>query len=358
MLRRTFEWYRVVNPSPPSQVIDNREAAAHDIMTAIAEAEDWELALDCACGAVAGFEASFTQDAEVVKSLVGAVRAHDSSFPEDLTENALELRVCASLALGEMLATKASEAVAVGSVLRSGLGVRPAPAGRFLRQMVDELTSVATRALSDEAEARRQRSTGIGGALRALAEPSDHEAEWNDLVPAIKATFDELGKQAAMDREEINILWWMFAGTSTTGEQFAKMPVGAAALCCGAELGSLCLLPPTSSHEAMLRRAYETGRQKDELTKKTLESIAADWTSPMQTALVPEEADRDLAMNHPALFPLSWLCGRLLASKGSKGWAAEFKRATEIPARCSRSSVDWAIQGFRERTALRTLGTM
>ena len=108
MLRRTFEWYRVVNPTPTSEVIENRKAAARDIMAAIDDAEDWGLAFDCASGAVAGFEAGFTQDSDVVKSLVGAIRAHDSSFPEDLTENALELRVCAALALGEMLAGKGS----------------------------------------------------------------------------------------------------------------------------------------------------------------------------------------------------------------------------------------------------------
>ena len=356
MLRRTFEWYRVVNPRPPSEVIDNRKAAAHDIMTAIAHADDWDLALDCASGAVVGFEAGFTQDADVVKSLVGAIRAHDSSFPEDLTENALELRVCAALALGEMLEAKASAAVVIGSLLRSGLGVRPAPAGRFLKQMVGELTSASAKALSDAAELRRQRLVGIGRDLRELAEPSDYETAWNGLVPAIRAALDEVGKQSAMDREEINILWWMFAGTSTMGQQFAEMPVGAAALCCGAELGSLCILPPTSSHEAMVRRAYETGRKQDDVTKGTIETVAAHWTAPIQSALVPDQDDRDFAMNHPALFPLSWLCSRLLASDGSKGWAAEFKGSTKIPASCTRSSVDWAIQAFRERTALRTLG--
>lgn len=354
MLKRTFEWYRVVNPMPPSEVIDNRKAAAQDVMTALAQAEDWDLALACASGAVAGFEASFTQDAEVVKSLVGAIRAHDSSFPEDLTENALELRVCAALALGEML-TESSDAAIIGSVLRSGFGVRPAPAGRFLKKMVGELTSASTKTLSDEAELLRQRSVSIGGKLGELGEPSDHEAAWNDLVPVIKATFDEVRKQAAMDREEINILWWMFAGASTLGQQFAEMPVGAAALCCGAELGSLCLLPPAPSHEAMVRRAYAAGRQRDDLTKRTIESVAAHWTAPMQIALVPDEEDRKFAMDYPALFPLSWLCSRLLASDGSKGWPAEFKRSTKIPASCSRSAVDWAIQGFRERTALRAL---
>ena len=253
MLRRTFEWYRVVNPMAPSAVIDNRQAAAHDIRTAIAHAEGWSLALDCASGAVGGFEAGFTQDSHVVQSLVGAIRAHDSSFPEDLTDNALELRVCAALALGEILAANASDAAVIGSLLRSGFGVRPAPAGRFLKQMVGELMSASAKALSDAAELRRQRLVDIGRDLRELPEPSDYETAWNGLVPAVRATFDEVGKQSAMDREEINILWWMFAGTSTLGQSFAKMPVGAAALCCGAELGSLCLLPPTSSHEAMVR---------------------------------------------------------------------------------------------------------
>ena len=60
-------------------------------------------------------------------------------------------------------------------------------------------------------------------------------------------------------------------------------------------------------------------------------------------------------MTHPALLPLSWLCSRLLASDGSTGWAAEFKGVTKIPASCTRCSVDWAIQAFRERTALRAL---
>ena len=225
--------------------------------------------------------------------------------------------------------------------------------------MVGELTSASAKALSDEAGLRRQRLVGIGKDLKELAEPSDYETAWNSLVPDIRATLDEVGKQSAIDREEVNILWWMFAGTSTTmGQQFAEMPVGAAALCCGAELGSLCLLPPTSSHEAMVRRAYEKGRKQDDLTKRKIESVAAHWAAPMQSALVPDQEDRDFAMNHPALFPLSWLCSRLLASNGSKGWAAEFNGTTKIPASCTRSSVDWAIQAFRERTALRTLGEL
>lgn len=359
MLSRTFEWYRVVNLRPTSEVIENRKAAALDIVTAIDDAEDWDLALECASGAVAGFETGFTQDSHVVESFVGAIRTHDSSFPEDLAENALELRVCAALALGEILARngdkETTDPMVIGSVLRSGFGVRPTPAGKYLKQMVSELAVTAEKALSDKAVLCRQRPLRIGKGLKELAEPSDFETAWNSLAPAIRAELDEVGKQSAMDREEINILWWMFGGVSTTtGQQFAGMPVGAAALCCGAELGNQCLLPPTGNHEAMIRRAYEAGRKSTDLTERKIESIAASWTAPIESVLVPDEEDRTLAMNYPALFPLSWLCSRLLASNGAKGWATEFKGFTKIPASYTRSSVNWAIQAFRERTALRT----
>ena len=203
---------------------------------------------------------------------------------------------------------------------------------------------------------RRHRPPSIGKDLKALANPPDLETAWNSLVPAIRAALDEVAKQSAIDREEINVLWWMFGGVSTTtGQQFAEMPVGAAALCCGAELGNQCLLPPAASHEAMIRRAYEAGRKSDDLTERKIESVAASWTTPIESVLVPDDDARELAMKHPALFPLSWLCSRLLASNGAKGWAAEFKGLTKIPTSWTRSSVNWAIQAFRERTALRAV---
>src|SRR6266446_2070529 len=144
MLSRTFEWYRIVNPRPSSQTIDNRKAAAQDIVKAIDEAEDWHLLLGCAAGVVAGFEKRFAQDSPVVQCLVGAIREHESAFPQDLSENALALRACAAIALGEIVVRHGDQAppddaVQIASVLRSGLGVRPAQKGKYLRQLLDEL---------------------------------------------------------------------------------------------------------------------------------------------------------------------------------------------------------------------------
>ena len=164
----------------------------------------------------------------------------------------------------------------------------------------------------------------------------------------------EIAQQSAIDREELNILWWMFGGVSSTLEQpIVEMASGAAVLCCGAELANHCLVPPTPNLEAMVRRAYEAGRQTQKMAARNIEEVAADWDIQIPNVLVPDEDTRNLAQNYPSLFPLSWLCNRLLASKGATGWAAEFESMTNIPANHTRSPTDWAIQAFRERVAHR-----
>ena len=125
MLDRAFEWYRIVNALPTSQTIDNRKAAIVDLISSIDDADDQSIALDCACGVVAGFDQTLGHDAQTVQTLVSKLRAHESAFPQELSENALELRACAAIALGEILARggdcPATDAVQIASVLRACL---------------------------------------------------------------------------------------------------------------------------------------------------------------------------------------------------------------------------------------------
>lgn len=361
MLIRAFEWYRLVNVQPTSQTIDNRAAAARNIMSAIDEAEDWHLALGCAVGVVAGFEGNFTQDSPVVQSLIRAIRAHESAFPQDLSENALELRVCAAVALGEIMVRNGDQApdtsaLLIASVLRSGLGARPSPSSRHLKQMLDELDGAAAKVLVSGAFSRRRRLVALAEGFEKLQEltPTELPAAWKSLVPALTAAMRESAQHSEIDREELNVLWWMFSGvSSTTGRLIAKMPSGAAVLCCGAELGDQCLVPPTLGLEAMVQRAYETGRKPSEMTDRNIEELAADWDPELPNVLVPNEDARRLAQTYPSLFPLSWLCDRLLASKGPTGWTVEFERLTDIPTNHTLLPANWAIQAFRERVAHR-----
>jgi len=363
MFNRAFEWCRVVNPMPASGTIEARKAAARDIGTEIDSAGTWDVAFDCAAGVVAGFEAVYTQTSPIVGKLVSAIRNHDSAFPGDLSENALELRVTAALTLGELLALSEKalpieEAVVIGAVLQSGLGIRPAPDEKYLRQMIDELRGLAERVREDGARSKRHRASTYQQSLAGMV-PAEGQPTWKTITAGLNSAFANVLERSAMDREEIDVLWWIFAGASaTTGELLAKMSPGASILCCGTEMGDRSLLPPGPSAEAMIRRAYEQGRKGKDLAARTIEAVAADWSPSLLTALAPNAQGRDIGKRYPALFPLSWLCDRLIESHGAPGWLSEFEIKTSISKTHTRSPEDWSGQIFRERIAIRLHGGM
>src|ERR1700694_2650860 len=174
MLNRAFEWYRIVNAQPTSQTIDNRKAAVGDVVKAIDDAENVDLALSCAAAVVAGFENNFTQDSPLVKALVHAIRTHESAFPQDLSENALELRATAAIILGEIMARGGGDpdSLLIASVLQSGLGGRPAPKGKYLKQLLDDLREAAAQVVNSGALLRRREGTSGQQRLQKLAEPA------------------------------------------------------------------------------------------------------------------------------------------------------------------------------------------
>ena len=241
----------------------------------------------------------------------------------------------------------------VASVLRSGIGIAPSPRGRHLQYVFQQLTAGSTQVLAKGSLHRRRRNDQLARHIGAVQEPTDIDTAIKSINELRKA-LEAVAQQGEVDREESNVLWWLFASSSEcTGESLSKMPAGAAVLSCGAELGNLCLLPAMASAEAMVRRAYEDGRKPSELRKKSLQDIAAAWKGHILSLLVADDDARSLAREHPPIFPLSWLCDRLLASQGISNWAEEFEQKTSVSSSQARAPVDWAVQAFRERLAQR-----
>ena len=335
MISRAFEWYQIVNPNPTSQTVDNRVASIREFIKVTDSAESYDFLLSCASGVVAGFDPQTMSNWTAVTSLVSCIRAHESAFPEDLSENAVELRACSAIALGEIITRNQEQGVApdsllAASVLRSALSIRPKPPGKYLTRMLEELDAESQKALDKEGRARRNHLVNFQP-VDKLKEQTEFAAAWKALIPALKTMVEGISQSSAIDREELNVLWWMFAVFSNIAkDQIAALPQGAAALCCGAELATMCLVPPVLSLEGMVRRAYGEGRAVGKKAKLTISQIAADWTEELQGALVPTEKSKMVSRSFPHLLPLSWLCDRLIASHGAKGWQDEFTGATGI----------------------------
>lgn len=362
MLNRAFEWYRIVNVQPVQSVLDNRIASAKDLIKSITSAKNWDVTLAWAAGVAAGFDVNFRQDSPAIVQLVAAIKAHDAVFPEDLTENALELRACAALALGEIVAAQGKDnpsqsAIGLAAVLRSGINARPLPRARYLKQMLEELDAAAARTLQAGAAARRDNPASTSPFAGLKDEPpADLPTVWKSLLPALKKSYKQLTHQAAIDREELNVLWWLFGGASgTVGQRLAEMDLGAAALCAGAELADLSLVPPSPNTAAILRRALEADRPPGSLKEIKVDAIAGGWTDAHLACLIPDEEAVQLAKANPTLFPLCWLAVRLRESQHAKGWIAGFEQATAVPRGFGRTPTEWAGQVLRERIACRAV---
>jgi hypothetical protein len=356
MIGRAFEWFRIVTVTPTSEMIDKRIEAAQSLIAEIDAAGDWTILIDATAGVVAGFE-NFKQDDEVVSSVVSAIKRHDSAFPTDLTENALELRACAALAIGEIVSRSASDqpsdAVLAASLLRSGLFSRPMPAGVFLKQMLDELTAAAQKTLTTRAAARRR----VAASKRKQPDPPITPVDLSGALTAIstlKATIDELATQATRDREELDILWWMFAGNSTAMKTaLIDMNPSSAAVCAAFELGQLCLSPPGQSLEALVRRACESGRKEKAPTERTLEKFVTESTDALRATLGTAVDAREFAREHPQLLPITWLADRVFSSQSIIDWGREFAHMTGLSGQQAARPARWALQMFLELQSYR-----
>lgn len=353
MLNRVFEWYQLVNPTPTDEVIEHRKTSVGSLVTTILESETHDLLIQSVAGSVFGLDGAFTNESPLVQATVKAIRDHQPAFPEDLTDNALELRVCCALAIGEILVRSTTKSdrgdgLLAASLVSSALGIRPAPRERFLKRILEELHTEAESVLATDAKRMRERGEFPPDSIDKMADVAA-------IQKGFKAYVAEVQKETAADREELNVLWWMFtAHSSTVGKPISELERPAAALCCGGELANLVQIPSIPSAAQMVARAIKSGGKPTDLKPVALSEMTGSWDHKLASLLIPgNDATQKLIEDYPCLMPVSWLCRRLRDSQFAADWKTEFDRRTGIATSHKISPVQLAIQVFNERIAQR-----
>jgi len=372
MLDRLSEWYRVVTPNLTHEDLEKRKASVESLILTLKEKSRALIP-----EAVAGLVWHFDPDSEIVSTLVKAIRAQDLTFPTDIEENELELKVVAALALGEIVNNskrgKARRLTAV--LLVSGLGIsRDAHSQtRYLTQMLGELRSKAVGDLDRESVATRQvpptfaesinlkqRFNAIEEVARSPVVPNHPSPLWPAIGPMLQETFNSFQKRLEtlelaqkVDREELEALWWSYSGRSKAmGEPFSRMDAGIAVLRAGHELADICLVPPLPSARYLLEDVVSRGRKRAS-QRISLESIVSEWTQPLVAGNISPDNARELAKRFPALLPISWIVQRLAESKMSADWTAELETMAGIKKDVALSVAQWAEQVLWEQVAQR-----
>lgn len=360
MLNKTLEFLRIADPQPSDEKVRKRRETAQALVTEIQQ--NRETLLHFLQGIVAGFDsAPLAQETPAIVFLIKSIKDLDETLPLDLKENALELRATAAIAVGELLVERQDGAATGNAVLaalsiRSALSIRPQSTEKHTRWMLETLLEASDEALMGAAEDRRKTSAKALEELDSIRVPATDP--WATLGPAVKSAVGEVKAQAAIDREELETLWWMFAAYSEVEQKtLAGLSPAAAAFCSGIELAKRALLPPTLSAVGMIRRAIATERKASALGPIALQDAAKEWSRSMSSALAPTDGSRDqLIAQYPALLPLSWASRRLReCADGSQKLGKGFAAATGIPVSHQRLPFEWGVQVFREKILQRAV---
>lgn len=359
MIAQALEFCRLANPQPQHTEIEKRSGAAEALAAKLVGVEARSHLLAAVQGVVSGFDKTpFTQQSPTVKLIVETIKLDDLSLPEDLTENSNSLRAVAAMAIQSILKGKVSvSSTIVALALRSALSLRKPPTERYLKWVLEALLASAHTLLVAEGEKRRDSTQEKLSELLSLEAPDDEDTDlWGTLLPAVQSAVRELSVRAEIDREEVNMLWWMFtAFSSIAGKPLDQLRPEDVASCVGLELAELSLLPPTPNSTELVKRTIV--RTLTTTTEDiSLKSLSGAWSSEMRGQIVgPLFSGGNIADKIPAVLPLSRAVSITNESETKVSLDKAYVQATGFAPTLAVQPDEWGAQIFRETVLKRFL---
>ncbi len=234
-------------------------------------------------------------------SVAAAVSKQATAFVKEGQD--LQILVCGMLAAITALQTSnpSTGALLTPDVLASGLwsalSFQPVRSEAKIEALRQELLEQAQRHVRVTAASARVRKA-VPDFKVSLSDGGDAATQAEAMATGAKATITALRENAAVDREELDLLWWIQSDWSELlDRRFAGAPVEAAAIASGLECGRLLRRMPGAAHRTLSLRHVGDGETMTlpELLKK----LGDD-----RTKLAAAYADNTTLAACPAVFPL------------------------------------------------------
>lgn len=357
MKSNVFEWLRAADLKPDNEMVTTRIAAVAELDTKIRE-EGGELLLGAVAAVIGGWERSGVTSG-TFDTVLACVHAQTPAFSSAIAENGLHLRILCALGLSELLHSEeatADDKLLTSSLLMSGLGLKPREVGQHLNRVFDELESFSRRELQYQAVASRERTPPNWDTLNTLTTlTGDLNKFCQKLIPTIRELFDHIQNQHRIDREELEVMWWLHNGYSDRLGRAVKSATPAlAATAIGVELADRIAPPATIGLLELVTQATLRDLPAADSTARPLGRIVADLGEIGRKLLAPSHDDlKDFVRRAGSLFPLTWLFMRLEESRGAIGWEAEFLAQTGVAPNRELTPGELARQAFVERQSQR-----
>ena len=323
---------RIFEPDPDDDFVTKRKLAINNLRTQFLKKRTTSALRAIGSGVCEVFRESPSLPDALATQIEAAIRKQSASFVQD--DRGLEMGVCATAAVvlsfnsnrkAQNGGWSASDILAVA--LWSALSfLPPCNAPKLETFRVQAVDAARKRILNTGLETRARH------AVPKLGVTGDKWATWEAFAGTTAAIVDALRINATLDREEIDLLWWVLGGTSNIfGRPCQSLSPEARAVTTGVEIGALMRALPTQSHRNLALRGLE---ELDSLPlPELLEALGED-----RLVVAATFKDKSLIDEAPLVFPL------LSAICSGEG--------TGLGADLPRSLSEWGARALLERAVL------
>ena len=323
---------RIFEPEPDDDFVVKREAAITELRTQFLKKRNVSDLMGIGSGICEVFRDSPSIPDVLADQVEAAIKKQSASFVRDGRD--LEMGVCAAAAVVQAISAsgKARTVWSIADVLAAALwsalsfmSTRNTPKLAEFRLLA--VDAARNRILNTSLETRARDKVPELGAFGG--EQTTPEA----FASAVKPTIDALRINAALDREEIDLLWWVLGGVSEIFDRpLQSLSPETRAITTGVEIGALMRALPTQSHRNLALRDL---KETDPLPlPKLLEALGEDGVK-----IAASFKDEALINEAPLVFPL------LSAIRSGDG--------TGPGADSPRSLSEWGARALLERAVLR-----
>lgn len=355
-----FEWLRAADLSPDDAMVTTRTKSVQDLEKKIRDSKTFGMLASVVNTVVGGCERAGEQSLAFT-TLLECVRTQSAAFPGALAENGLHLRIIGCLGLRQLLTSNEDDEtnqdeLLAASLLVSGLGLKQKESGQHLDVIFEELGKVARANLQKQSVVQRERQDLDWDTFDGLQSIAGDPPNFNkQLLPALRELFQGLEKQRESDREELEVLWWLYNGQSEhLGKQLKSATAFLAGVAAGCELADRITPPATAGLREIVAQAAVRDRTSAQVKPKSLAEIFTELGVTGRKLLLPgTEPVRKFVRTAETLLPLTWLCIRLEENQGVAGWEPEFTQKTGVPSDKKLALDVFTAQVFAERQAQR-----
>ena len=246
---------RIFEPEPDDDFVIKRESAIKTLRTQFSRSKDISKLMEIGSGVCEVFHESPAIPDTLATQVEKAIKKHSPSFERDARN--LEMSVCAAMAVVQLINSSSNKKA------RDVLAVALWSAASFL-PFCDKPKLEEFRMFAVEVARNHILNAGLEDRARqdvpTLGSSDDEETTCEELEQEIAPIVDALRINAALDREEINLLWWVLGEMSQIFEQpLMSLSPEVRAVTTGVEIGALMRALPTQSHRNLVLRGLDNG---------------------------------------------------------------------------------------------------